>query len=124
MGHPPQALGILGEELAFYELRKRGYKVLLRNYECALGEIDLIAKHEGVLVFVEVKTRSSDAMGAPAEGVTAEKRRQIIRVAKQYLQRYGILESRCRFDVAAVLIPPGEEPRIEVIQAAFGENGC
>lgn len=120
----PQVLGVLGEELAFYELRKKGYKILLRNYECSLGEIDLIAKHEGCLVFIEVKTRSSDAMGSPAEAVTFEKRRQIVRVAQYYLKRYGIPDLACRFDVAAVLIRPNEEPVIEVLVSAFGENGC
>jgi putative endonuclease len=121
---PPQALGVLGEELAFHELRRKGYKVLLRNYECALGEIDLIAKKDGFLVFIEVKTRSSDAMGAPAEAVTFEKRRQILRVAKYYLQRYGIHDVACRFDVAAVTLLPNTEPVIELVEAAFGESGC
>lgn len=124
MQTPPQALGVLGEELAFHELWKRGYKVLLRNYECALGEIDLIAKEKGSLVFVEVKTRGSDAMGAPAEAVTPDKRRQIVRVAKYYLKRYGIQNRACRFDVVSVLLPPDEEPVIEVLENAFGESGC
>ena len=121
---PPQALGVLGEELAFHELRRRGYKVLLRNYECSLGEIDLIAKHEGFLVFVEVKTRSSADMGSPAEGVTPEKRRQIVRVAQYYLKRYGIQDVPCRFDVVAVRIPPHQEPQLEVLVSAFGEGLC
>ena len=120
----PQALGVLGEELAFHELRRRGYKVLLRNYECVLGEIDLIAKHQGFLVFVEVRTRSSEEKGTPAESVTHEKRRQILKVAKYYLNRYGIQNVPCRFDVAGVLIPPHCEPRIEVIESAFGEGAC
>ena len=124
MQTPPPALGVLGEELAFHELRKRGYKILLRNYECPLGEIDLIAKHQGALVFIEVKTRSSDAMGVPAEGVTPEKRRQIVRVAQFYLKRYGIQEAPCRFDVASVRIPPNEEPVIEIIESAFGTDAC
>lgn len=120
----PQTLGILGEELAFHELRRRGYKVLLRNYECALGEIDLIAKEKGALVFIEVKTRSSDAMGSPAEAVTVQKRRQIVRVAKYYLKRYGISDASCRFDVVSVRIGPNEEPVIEILPSAFGEDEC
>ena len=124
MQTPLQALGVLGEELAFHELRKRGYKILLRNYECSLGEIDLIAKEKSFLVFIEVKTRSSDAMGSPAEAVTHEKRRQIVRVAKYYLKRYGIQDTACRFDVAAVYVPPNAEPSVEVLESAFGENGC
>ena len=120
----PQALGILGEELAYHELKRRGYKVLLRNYECMLGEIDLIAKEKGSLVFVEVKTRSSEEMGSPAEAVTLEKRRQIVRVAKFYLARYGIHDTACRFDVVSVLILPNEDPKFEVLECAFGESAC
>ncbi len=124
MQTPMQALGVLGEELAYHDLKRRGYKVLLRNYECALGEIDMIAKESGFLVFVEVKTRSSEAMGHPAEAVTHEKRRQIVRVAKYYVQRYGIHDVACRFDVVAVHLPPHEEPVVEILRSAFGENGC
>lgn len=120
----PQALGVLGEELAFHELRRKGYKILLRNYECLFGEIDLIAKHQGFLVFVEVKTRSTDEMGPPAEAVTPDKRRQIVRVAQYYLKRYGIHDVPCRFDVAAVSLPPDAEPVIEVLESAFGEGRC
>ena len=119
-----QALGVLGEELAFHELKKRGYKVLLRNYECSLGEIDLVAKEKGFLVFVEVKTRRSDAMGSPAEAVTLDKRRQIVQVAKYYLKRYGIPDIPCRFDVVSVKIPPHQEPMIEVLESAFVEGEC
>ena len=120
----PQALGVLGEELAYHELRRRGYKVLLRNYECVLGEIDLIAKHQGFLVFVEVRTRSTEEMGTPAESVTPEKRRKIVKVAKYYLNRYGIQNVPCRFDVAGVLLLPDREPEIELIESAFGEGPC
>ncbi len=119
-----QTLGVIGEELAFHELKRRGYKVLLKNYECGLGEIDLIAKDKGCLVFIEVKTRKSTVMGFPAEAVTLEKRRQIIRVAKYYLKRYGIPDISCRFDVVSVLIEPETLPVIEVIEAAFGETEC
>ncbi len=119
-----QMLGAIGEELAFHELKNRGYKVLIRNYECALGEIDLIAKEKGSLVFIEVKTRRSDAMGSPGEAVTREKRRQIIRVAKYYLKRYGIPDIACRFDVVCILFPLNSEPVIEVLSDAFGEDGC
>ena len=65
-----QTLGIIGEELANHYLGRQGYKILLRNYESPLGEIDLIAKERGMLVFIEVKTRSSLSMGLPLESVT------------------------------------------------------
>ena len=117
-----QTLGILGEELAGHYLARLGYKILLKNYENSLGEIDLIAKEKGTLVFIEVKTRSSLIMGSPLESVTFHKRTQIVRCAKYYMQRYGIRDLPCRFDVVSILIPPGEEPQIEVIENAFSEG--
>ena len=119
---PSQTLGVLGEELAFHYLAKKGYKILIRNYENPLGEIDLIAKEKGTLVFVEVKTRSSDAMGSPAEAVTPFKRRQIVKCAQYYVKRYGILRVPCRFDVVSVLMPKDGEPVLEIIENAFGED--
>ena len=118
-----KTLGIIGEELAAQYLRNRGYKVLLRNYECLLGEIDLVARHKDTLVFVEVKTRSSEEMGLPAEGVTLRKRQQIIRCAKYYLKRYRLEDVPCRFDVVSVWMLEGREPVLEVIPDAFGEGG-
>src|SRR3989338_7533048 len=114
-----QTLGIVGEELAGQFLSAQGYKILLKNYECALGEIDLIAKENGCLVFVEVKTRRSLAMGLPAESVTFQKRHQITKVAEYYLKRYGIKNVSCRFDVVSVFMPMEKKPEIEVIRNAF-----
>ena len=117
-----KTLGILGEKLAFSFLSQKGYKVLLKNYEISLGEIDLIARHGASLVFIEVKTRSSESMGDPAEAITFHKRRQLVRVAQYYLNRYGIQNAPCRFDVVSILIPPEGAPEINLIQDAFGEN--
>ena len=119
-----QTLGIIGETLACQYLGMKGYKIMLKNYECSLGEIDLIAKESGALVFIEVKTRSSDAMGVPAESVTWRKRRQIVRCAQYYLKRYGIKEVPCRFDVVSIILPHGDgsDSQIEIIQNAFNEE--
>ena len=122
MESPSQTLGILGEELAFQYLKKRGYKVLLRNYESPMGEIDLIAKDKGSLVFIEVKTRSSDVMGLPSESVTAMKRHQIRKSARYYVMRYGIHDVPCRFDVVSVILPKEGEASLEIIENAFGEG--
>ena len=122
MQSPSQTLGTIGEELAFHYLRNKGYKVLIRNYESPLGEIDLIAKEKGALVFIEVKTRSSDAMGSPAESVTHFKRHQIVKCAQYYVKRYGIHRVPCRFDVVSVLLPKDAEPALEIIENAFGED--
>ena len=88
-----------------------------------MGEIDLIAKEKGALVFVEVKTRSSDAMGLPVESVTHFKRRQIVKSAQYYVKRYGIRQVPCRFDVVSVLLPKEGEASLELFENAFGENG-
>lgn len=122
MENARQTLGALGEELACQFLGMQGYKVLLRNYECALGEIDVIAKEDGALVFIEVKTRSSDELGLPAEAITPHKRRQMVKSAAYYLKRYGIHDVPCRFDVVAVMMPPGGSPALEIIRDAFGEG--
>ena len=117
-----QTLGLLGEELANHYLAGRGYKILLKNYESPLGEIDLIAKEKGALVFIEVKTRSSLSMGSPLESITFHKRAQIVKCAKYYMKRYGIKDLPCRFDVVSILIPQGGEPQIELIENAFCEG--
>lgn len=122
MESPSQTLGILGEELAFQYLKKKGYKILLRNYESPLGEIDLIAKEKGALVFIEVKTRSNDAMGLPSESVTPFKRRQIVKSAQYYIKRYGIYDTPCRFDVVSVILPKEGEASLDIIENAFGED--
>ena len=115
-------LGAIGEELAFHYLGSRGYKILLRNYENTLGEIDLIAKEKGALEFVEVKTRASDSMGPPAESVTFHKRCQIPKAEQYYMKRYGILDVPCRFDVVSIVMRQEEEPMIEIIEDAFREG--
>ena len=118
-----QALGVLGERLALCFLKQQGYKILLQNYETPLGEIDLIAREGDWLVFVEVKTRRSDASGTPADSVTPRKRWQIVKVAQSYLNRYGLHDHPCRFDVVSVGIRPPGMHEIELIRDAFGERG-
>ena len=114
-----KAVGILGERLAFSYLRKRGYKILLANYVSPVGEIDLVARDGSSLVFVEVKTRRSEAMGVPAESVTFRKRRQIVKAAQYYLKEYNLFDRDCRFDVVSIYLFSETEPRIELIQNAF-----
>ena len=119
METPSQTLGIVGEELAAQYLRAQGYKLLIRNYENALGELDLIAKDKGVLVFVEIKSRSSAALGSGFESITFKKRRQITRCALAYLKRYCIADVPCRFDVVSILFENEKHPVIELIKDAF-----
>lgn len=113
------ALGEWGEQLACGELERRGYVILDRRYRTRAGEIDIVARHGGVLVFVEVKTRRSGRCGSPAEAVTARKRRRIVLMASDYLARRRPRAEGCRFDVVAVTIGNDGRAAIQVIPAAF-----
>lgn len=115
------AVGLLGEELAFQLLRRRGYRVIHRNYRTKVGEIDFVARDGRTLVFVEVRTRRGDAAGSPAESVTYRKRRQVILNAKFFLHRFGIDDALCRFDVVTVQFGVDDEADVQIIQNAFGE---
>lgn len=103
--------GCGGEDMAYKYLISKGYKILARNFKTKIGEIDIIAKDKGVIVFVEVKTRKSDFFGLPREAVTPSKQRKIRMVATQYLKLHGGLEQVCRFDVIDILA--GEINHIE-----------
>lgn len=109
--------GEAAESLAAEFLRGQGLVITARNYRCRFGEIDLVAREGGTLVFVEVRRRKSDDFGGAAESITAAKRARLIRAARHYLAR-SRRAPRCRFD--AVLIR-GEPPRIEWLKNAFGE---
>jgi putative endonuclease len=97
-----QALGTLGESLACEALRRQGYAILATRYRTRFGEIDIIAEHAGVLVFVEVKARRSASRGSAVDAVSPVKRRRIAAMALDYLAWTGRLEAPCRFDVVAI----------------------
>jgi putative endonuclease len=116
-----QRLGARGEDRAADWYRAAGYDVVARNWRCAEGELDLVVLRPGELVFCEVKTRSSDRFGVPAEAVTFAKQRRLRVLAARFLAEHA--DGRgpgppgrrgIRFDVAAVT-----HGRVEVIQAAF-----
>ena len=111
-------LGAKGEELAVKHLKKLRYKVLERNFRCNLGEIDIIALQKKTLVFVEVKTRSSQEFGSPQESITPKKKQQLTRVALFYLQKNSLFDRDARFDVVAVELNSGK-PRVDLIRNAF-----
>jgi putative endonuclease len=113
-----QRLGAEGERAAEHHLRRQGYAILERNYRCRAGEIDLIALHAGVVVFVEVKTRTGAEAGTPLEAVTRHKQRQIARAAQYYLSTHRLDHRDVRFDVVAVHWD-GAGARCELIAHAF-----
>jgi len=117
-------LGHRGERAAARFLRKLGYRILHRQHTSRLGEIDLVARDGDQIVFVEVKTRKSNAAGDPVEAVTHAKQRKLTQVALAYLKRYNLLESAARFDVIAILWPEqGGKPVITHYKNAFEPFG-
>ena len=94
--------GKQAEEMAAAYLEERGYEIKARNYRIRAGEIDIVAKRYGWLVFVEVKARASVNYGYPREAVTLAKQARIIRAANMYLMETGLTESSIRFDVIEV----------------------
>jgi putative endonuclease len=115
---PRRTLGADGEALVATWYEDRGYRVVDRNWRCRDGELDLVLRGDGVVVFCEVKTRSSTAFGI-AEAVTAVKARRIRRLAVQWLAARRVRAREIRFDVAAVLARRGQPPEIDVIESAF-----
>jgi len=111
-------LGAQGEDMAAAALKKQGYKILERNYRTPLGEIDLIARHQGFLVFLEVKTRRSLHFGEPQEAVSPAKQARLKRLADYYLKQKRLGEVPVRFDVVAITMREAS-PQVEIIQNAF-----
>lgn len=102
-----RSLGQYGEDLACKYLQAQGYQILARGFRFRrYGEIDIVANKDGVLSFIEVKTRSSQRYGKPAESVTLAKQRKIYRVAQYYLQCAGLMSRipMLSFDVVEVII--------------------
>lgn len=95
-------VGQLGEEMAVQFLQDRGYRIVERNFHVLKTEVDIIADKEGVIIFVEVKTRSREDYGTGSEAVTYRKQKQLIKAAMAYLKDW----SPIRFDVISILIDP------------------
>lgn len=111
-------LGRLGEELALKKIKRLGYKCVIRNYRCSLGEVDLIAKDGECLVFIEIKTRKGKSLGYAKEAIDGRKRRQLSKVALAYMKSNNCCDTKSRFDVVAINLSD-EEDQIEVIRNAF-----
>lgn len=118
MPDPKQLVGRQGEDLAADHLRRMGYKILERNYRSRHAEIDLIARHRGTLVFVEVKSRRSLRFGDPKWALTPAKRRKISMAALTYLKKRNVMNCSARFDVVTLQYRNGNL-HIEVIDNAF-----
>lgn len=117
------ALGGRGEALAWNFLRKQGYTLLEKNYRTRFGEIDVIARKQGTLVFLEVKTRRHHHFGTPEEAVDWRKRRKLTQVAQAFLQTRGLENQAARFDVLAVSWDGASEPVFHLLEDAFTMEG-
>ena len=111
--------GKLGEIAARKHLQRLGLKFLTANYRSAYGEIDLIFRDRDCLVFVEVKTRSSEEWTRPAAAVDSAKQRRIARTGLAYLRRLRNPEVKFRFDVVEVLLADGAITQLRHVPNAF-----
>jgi putative endonuclease len=116
---PHLIIGEEGEKLAVRYLRLRRYRILKRNYRCKLGEIDIIAKRNDTLVFIEVRSRSDPYLADPASTVDKIKIARTINAARYYLMENKLADAPCRFDVLAISFRQSKLPAIEHVQGAF-----
>ena len=114
-----QRTGQIGEDAAALYLERAGYQVVERNYRCRAGEIDLVVRDRGTLVFVEVRTRTSGEFGTPEESVTVRKQQKMIACALTYLDERGQLHRDWRIDVVAVTLDRGRVSRLDHYQHAI-----
>ena len=112
-------MGTLGEEEALACYRRRGYRLLARNWRCPLGELDLVVAHGDVVVFCEVKTRGGESLGGPHEAVTWKKQRKLRQLAEAFLIASGLEPSGVRFDVASVMATGRGTPSVHLFESAF-----
>lgn len=118
--HNRIAKGKLGEAYAVSYLEQLHYKILAQNWRCRLGELDLIAEHEGHLVFIEVRARSSSQYGTAVESVDDRKQHRVRQVAQAYMNAVRLHHMPIRFDVVAIrLSPDGSLDKLDHYIGAF-----
>lgn len=118
-------VGLRGEELACAYLERKGYTIVERNWRFRKAEIDIIAKVDDVLIFIEVKTRSNADFGLPEEFLRQQQQKMIADAAGVYMDRNNH-DWEVRFDIVSILLKDRGEPEIRHFQDAFfpGEEGC
>ncbi|HAM39692.1 MAG: YraN family protein [Elusimicrobia bacterium RIFOXYC2_FULL_34_12] len=113
----PNKIGKHGEKIAEEFLENTGYKIISKNYRTIFGEIDIIARKDNTIIFVEVKTRSGNKYGVPQLAVNKYKQKHLARAAIAFIKRNS-LNSDYRFDIIAII-----NDKIEHIQNAFAVSG-
>lgn len=115
-----KTIGAFGEELAENYLEQMGYQIIVKNFRCRIGEIDIIAKDKDYIVFMEVKTRYNDRYGHPCEAVTAHKQYKIYKTAQFYIMVNKLHNFNFRFDVIEVILNyDNDNNYIRLIKNAF-----
>ena len=114
-----QRLGSRGERAAARLLKRRHHRIIARNYRCPVGEIDLITADGDTIVFVEVKTRSSDEAADLSDAVRPGKWSRVERAARYFVMQRSAADRPCRFDLVTVLWPQRGSPQIEHFPDAF-----
>jgi putative endonuclease len=122
---PRHLFGRTSEAQAELFLRNKGYRIMDRNLRTRLGELDLVAQDGEVLVFVEVKARTTEAFGGALLAVNHRKRAKLVKLASQYLAQRHLTDRPCRFDVVLVQGRPSADAQVEHLQSAFdaGDDG-
>lgn len=120
MNRGRKAAGVLGEEIARKFLVKKGYRIIHKNFTCALGEIDVVARDKGVIVFVEIRSTCSVFYESPAESLLWKKRRKLTMLANFYIKKFNLENESLRFDVISVVRKTGVLD-IKLIKDAFWE---
>ena len=116
-------IGNKGEDIAVKVLKKKGYRIIERNFNSpGMGEIDIVATDGEYLVFIEVRLRSKTDHGTGAETVDIFKQRKLIKAALMYMKRHNLNEHLARFDVVSISGNSEKERQIEIIKNAFGVN--
>jgi putative endonuclease len=111
-------IGSRGEDAAADAYRRRGFRIVARNWRCRLGELDVVVQRRGVLVFCEVKSRRESVFGGGFEAVTRRKQAKLRAVAQAFLQATGSHPQAIRFDVASVSVR-GARSTVELFEDAF-----
>lgn len=113
-------IGILGEDIAVNYLKKKGYKIIERNFRKKYEEIDIIATFGSTLVFIEVKTRTSDSFGTPFEGISSFKLHHLVQLAQFYKQTHRNLPDDLRIDAIGIIVNGNEVKAIEHVENISG----
>lgn len=112
-------IGTKGELIATKYIKGLAYEIVINNYRIKIGEIDIIALHKGVLVFIEVKLRKSLKYGYPIESIDSRKIKTIKTVANEYIRTKGLWDYPVRFDVVEIFLNEKDEFKVNLIENAF-----